>query len=109
MALASFLLSAALSAVPVVPAGQSFRCTPVAIYDTDGPIWCAEGPRLRLNAVAAREADGTCRRGQTSVERDIYIALQPAWAFVLLAALFLGTRQEQAERRASRSREGTST
>lgn len=60
----ALILSAALAGpVPIVPAGQTFRCTPVAIYDTDGPIWCAEGPRLRLNAGAGREADGTCRRG----------------------------------------------
>lgn len=45
----------------VIPAGQSFSCTPTAVYDGDGPIWCAEGPRIRIAGVAAREADGTCR------------------------------------------------
>ena len=47
----------------VVPAGQSFECTPVAVWDGDGPVWCAEGPRLRLSGIAAREMDGTCSRG----------------------------------------------
>ena len=48
---------------PLVPAGDTFTCTPVAVWDGDGPIWCAEGPRIRLNAIAAREVDGTCRSG----------------------------------------------
>jgi endonuclease YncB( thermonuclease family) len=48
-------------AVTVVPAGQTFACTPVAVYDGDGPVWCAEGPRIRLAGIAAREMDGTCR------------------------------------------------
>lgn len=43
--------------------GALFACTPVAVYDGDGPIWCAEGPRLRLSGIAARELDETCRRG----------------------------------------------
>lgn len=50
----SFLLAAA---------GAVFACTPVAVYDGDGPIWCEEGPRIRLEGIAAREMDGTCRRG----------------------------------------------
>jgi hypothetical protein len=48
----------------VVPAGQSFKCTPVAVYDGDGPVWCAEGPKLRIAGIAAREMDGTCRSNQ---------------------------------------------
>lgn len=44
-------------------AGAVFACTPVAVYDGDGPIWCEEGPRIRLEGIAAREMDGTCRRG----------------------------------------------
>lgn len=47
----------------VVPAGQSFDCTPTAVWDGDGPIWCAEGPHIRLSGIAAREMDGTCRPG----------------------------------------------
>ncbi len=43
--------------------GTPFSCTPVRVYDGDGPIWCAEGPRVRLAGIAAREMDGTCRPG----------------------------------------------
>ena len=42
---------------------RTFTCTPVAVYDADGPIWCKEGPRLRIAGAAARETDGTCRPG----------------------------------------------
>jgi endonuclease YncB( thermonuclease family) len=52
-----------LLAVFVVPAGESFNCTPTAVYDGDGPVWCAEGPHVRLSGIAAREMDGTCRPG----------------------------------------------
>lgn len=48
----------------VVPALALFVCTPVAVYDGDGPIWCAEGPKVRLAGIAAREIDGTCRDNQ---------------------------------------------
>lgn len=48
----------------VVPAGRAFRCTPVAVWDGDGPVWCAEGPRIRIAGVAAREIDGSCSAGQ---------------------------------------------
>jgi endonuclease YncB( thermonuclease family) len=47
----------------VVPQGQRFVCTPTAVWDGDGPIWCAEGPHLRLNGIVARELDGSCREG----------------------------------------------
>jgi endonuclease YncB( thermonuclease family) len=49
--------------VIAVIAGAIFTCTPVAVYDGDGPIWCKEGPRIRLSGIAARETDGTCRPG----------------------------------------------
>jgi hypothetical protein len=49
---------------PVVPSGLQFQCTPTAVYDGDGPIWCAEGPKIRIAGVAAREMDGTCRSNQ---------------------------------------------
>lgn len=52
------------AAAVIVPAGQPFDCTPTAVYDGDGPIWCAEGPRIRLAGIAAREMDGTCRSNQ---------------------------------------------
>lgn len=55
----------------IVTAGTAFTCTPVAVWDGDGPIWCAEGPRIRLHGIAAREVkrvrgaivDGGCNRG----------------------------------------------
>jgi hypothetical protein len=49
---------------PIVPAGETFTCTPVAVWDGDGPIWCAEGPKIRIAGVAAREINGSCRSGQ---------------------------------------------
>ena len=52
-----------LSAV-VIPAGTAFDCTPVAVWDGDGPVWCEEGPRVRLAGIAARESDGTCNANQ---------------------------------------------
>lgn len=55
-----FLLAAAM----VVPAGQTFNCTPTRVWDGDGPIWCQEGPHVRLAGIAAREMDGTCRDNQ---------------------------------------------
>jgi endonuclease YncB( thermonuclease family) len=51
-------------AVAIVPAGQTFDCTPTRVWDGDGPVWCAEGPRIRLSGIAARESDGTCRSNQ---------------------------------------------
>ncbi|WP_082456316.1 thermonuclease family protein [Novosphingobium sp. Leaf2] len=57
------MLDVFLLAVAVVQGGQSFTCTPVRVWDGDGPIWCREGPRIRLAGIAAREIDGSCRRG----------------------------------------------
>lgn len=57
------MLELLLAAAAIVPAGQSFECTPTAVWDGDGPIWCAEGPHIRLSGIAAREMDGTCSRG----------------------------------------------
>ena len=53
-----------LLAAPIVASGASFRCTPTRVWDGDGPLWCAEGPRIRLAGIAARESDGTCRSNQ---------------------------------------------
>lgn len=50
--------------VPVIAIGVSFNCTPTRVWDGDGPIWCQEGPRVRLAGVAARELDETCRTDQ---------------------------------------------
>lgn len=51
-------------AAAVVAAGETFTCTPTGVWDGDGPIWCAEGPRVRISGIAAREMDGTCRDNQ---------------------------------------------
>ena len=51
-------------AAQVIATGASFACTPTAVWDGDGPVWCAEGPKVRIAGVAAREADGTCRSNQ---------------------------------------------
>lgn len=51
-------------ATTVIPSGQAFACRPTAVYDGDGPVWCAEGPRIRLSGIATREMDGTCRTNQ---------------------------------------------
>jgi len=53
-----------LLAAQVIAAGTTFSCTPTAVWDGDGPIWCAEGPKLRVAGVAAREIDESCRRNQ---------------------------------------------
>lgn len=58
------VMTSLIFAAAVVPAGTSFSCTPVRIWDADGPVWCAEGPKLRLSGIAAREMDGSCRPGQ---------------------------------------------
>src|SRR5690606_25021461 len=63
----SFLLLAAAS---IIPAGQTFDCTPTHVWDGDGPVWCAEGPRIRLSGIAAREIDGTCRSNQPCPDAD---------------------------------------
>lgn len=52
----------------VVPQGQTFICTPIAVWDGDGPIWCAEGPKIRVAGIAAREMDGSCSPGHPCPE-----------------------------------------
>jgi endonuclease YncB( thermonuclease family) len=52
----------------IVAAGTRFVCTPVAVWDGDGPIWCKEGAKVRLSGIAAREIDGSCRAGQPCPE-----------------------------------------
>ena len=65
----------------IVPAGEEFVCTPIRVWDGDGPIWCEEGPRIRLAGLAAREMDGTCRTNQPCPDvgaieaRDALVAL----------------------------------
>ncbi|HEY0114542.1 MAG TPA: hypothetical protein VGB54_02365 [Allosphingosinicella sp.] len=50
--------------------GDTFTCTPIRVWDGDGPIWCAEGPRIRLAGIAARETDGSCRPGHPCPAAD---------------------------------------
>lgn len=52
---------------PIPPRGTEFTCTAIAVWDGDGPIWCAEGPRIRLAGINARELDGSCRKGARCV------------------------------------------
>lgn len=58
------ILLAAAALVPVIASGETFQCTPVRVWDGDGPVWCAEGPRVRLAGIAAREIDESCRPNQ---------------------------------------------
>lgn len=56
------------TAVGLTSAEQStadllFRCTVTGVHDGDGPIYCAEGEKIRLTAVAAKELDDTCSPG----------------------------------------------
>lgn len=72
--LAALLLS-------IIPTGEAFTCTPTHVWDGDGPIWCEEGPRIRLAGIAAREIDGVCNPGHPCPEaggveaRDTLVAL----------------------------------
>src|SRR5688572_19865769 len=60
----ALFLAVTLLVTPVIPSGTDFKCTPVAVYDGDVPIWCAEGPKIRLAGIAAREMDETCNSNQ---------------------------------------------
>ena len=53
----------AAGAVAVLPSHTVFACTPTHVWDGDGPIWCAEGPRIRLAGISAREIDESCKPG----------------------------------------------
>jgi hypothetical protein len=57
-------LLAVLTLMQVPTAGTSFQCTPIAVWDGDGPVWCAQGPKIRIAGVAAREMDGSCKANQ---------------------------------------------
>ena len=75
------MLMTLLSAVVMIPAGESFTCNPTHVWDGDGPIWCQEGPRIRLSGIAAREMDGSCNPNQpcpdasAEASRDALVAL----------------------------------
>ena len=57
------MIAALIFSLSSVATGQSFDCTPTHVWDGDGPVWCAEGPRIRLSGIAAREMDGSCSPG----------------------------------------------
>jgi endonuclease YncB( thermonuclease family) len=56
---------AAVTRPPVrdLPDGGRFDCHVLHVHDGDGPLHCRFGPKVRLTAIAAREADGSCRPG----------------------------------------------
>jgi endonuclease YncB( thermonuclease family) len=75
-------MSAFLFMASIVSAGTTFTCTPTHVWDGDGPIWCAEGPKIRLKGIAAREValrngrvvDAGCKNGHPCPTRDGVIA-----------------------------------
>src|SRR5688500_79871 len=80
-----------LFAAVVIPAGQTFECTPIRVWDGDGPVWCAEGPHVRLSGIAAREKDGTCRTNQPCPDTG---AIEARNALVRLVGKAIGTSSE---------------
>lgn len=85
------MISALLLATVIIPAGQNFKCTPTRVWDGDGPIWCAEGPRIRLSGVAAREMDGTCKQGHPCPVADPVVSRD---GLVQLVGLPMGIARE---------------
>lgn len=85
------MMLSVITSLFIVTAGQSFPCTPTRVWDGDGPIWCAEGPRVRLAGIAAREMDGTCRRWQPCPDASALEARDR------LVELLGGTRGHSAE------------
>lgn len=73
-------MMAALLAL-IIAAGTTFICTPIAVRNGDGPIWCAEGPKIGVAGISARQVDGSCRPGPPCPEagsqaaRDILVSL----------------------------------
>lgn len=85
------LLPYVLMSAAIVPSGDDFTYTPVAVWDGDGPIWCAEGPHVRLAGIAARETDGSCRTNQPCPAADPKVSRD---ALVSLLGEPIGTRPE---------------
>ena len=71
--------------------GSTFRCTPYKVWDGDGPIHCAEGPKVRLSGIAARERDGSCSPGHPCPEATAEAARD---ALVGLLGQSVGTARE---------------
>lgn len=55
----------ALLLASVVTADKSFHCAPPAIWDGDGPTWCADEPHIRRSGIATRELYRTCEPGHS--------------------------------------------
>ena len=68
LSVAMVLAPSASAETQIVPKGETFDCTPEAVWDGDGPLWCKEGPRIRLAGIAAREMDGSCSPGHPCPE-----------------------------------------
>lgn len=47
----------------LIASGVTLPCTPTHVWDGDGPVWCAEGPKIRLAGIATREIDESCKPG----------------------------------------------
>lgn len=67
--------------VQALVVAAAFICTPIAVWDGDGPVWCSEGPKVRIANISARELDGSCRHGHSCPKatgiaaRDALVAL----------------------------------
>jgi endonuclease YncB( thermonuclease family) len=85
------ILALLIALQPVVANGHSFTCTPIRVWDGDGPVWCREGPRVRLAGIAAREVDGTCRPGHPCLQASA------EQAKAALVGLLGGTRRTARE------------
>jgi len=80
MGVAVAIVSAvAPAARPQAQPSSTFTCTVTRVHDGDGPIWCAEGPKVRLTAIAARELDGTCNEGHPCPAASAQAAQQALW------------------------------
>lgn len=62
-----------------------FLCLVVSVTDAD-TVRCADGTRVRLAAINARESDGSCRRGM------VCPIMPPARAKAIVSAMVLGKR-----------------
>ncbi len=65
LVIASASMFAAIFFWPFSADGQGalFTCHVNGVHDGDGPIYCDEGQKVRLTAIAARERDETCNPG----------------------------------------------
>lgn len=54
----------ALIAAAALAPGQTFTCDVVRVHDGDGPIWCMDGPKLRVAGIQAPdfESASPCRQ-----------------------------------------------